>query len=540
MSLPSIRPITSRLAAARELPLRAAVLVGLVLIAYNYSLLTLARSLTLQSPLAYLALVPIIALGLAVARIRIEPKGLPIHDRQLDWIVGLGLLGLTAAILIILPNSTSAGFWLQRVDLLTLPLFVAGLIALLFGVRRLWSLKGPIGFLLLAWPVPYTLFLASAAGQFTEITARIVGLLTNVVPVARPGRSDDTLFFVSSGINQFSVSIGSACAGMNGFIGFLLMGTALLFVVRGTVLRRVAWLVIGLALVFALNVLRIMAILVVGATLGQEAAFDVLHPFAGMVIFTIGVLIMVALVPRFGLRFVGAADLPAQREATSANPVRRIRPALFVAVGVSVLLAVSNAAYARFEAISSGLADARLHSFDARKVHIPGWESRFVASLGQATQYFGASATWDRVMWLPEEGASLSSNRTVYVDVLTTDDSGALAEYGLEACYRFHGYEIASVTTVDIGAGVQAQIIDYHNTTVGSDWSALWWEWPITQDGKTRYERIVAQMGSGPTGEYAGVAAADIGTQVPRFVTTDRFLATLGRAMVRSQLREAA
>jgi exosortase/archaeosortase family protein len=540
VSLPSLRPIGSRATAVRELPLRAAAVVGLVLLAYNYSLMTLARGLTLQTPLAYLALVPVMALGLAAVRLRIEPEGLPIHDRQLDWIVGLSLLGVAAAILILLPDPASSVFWLQRIDLLTLPIFVAGLIALLFGVRRVWSLKGPIAFLLLAWPVPYTLFLSSASDQFTELTARLVGEVARIAPVAHPTPTDDTLFIVGSGTHAFSVNIGSACAGVNSLVGFLLVGTALLFVVRGPVVRRAAWLAVGLGLIFALNVVRIIGILAVGASFGQAAALDVLHPVAGLLVFNLGVFAMVALVPRFGLRFVGSSDRPGPTDQAGPSPVGRARPAMLVALGVAITLAATNAAYSRYEAISSGLADARLGSFDVRAVRLPGWDSRFIAAFPQATQYFGSSATWDRLSFWSGAGASLTSTRSLYIDVITTGDSGTLAAYGLQACYRFHGYQIASVTGADIGAGVQAQVIDYVNTKAVADWSALWWEWPYQVNGTTRYERVVVLMSEGPKTEFTGVAASDIATQAPRFTETDRFLVTLGRAIVRSQLKTAS
>jgi exosortase/archaeosortase family protein len=528
------------MATARELPLRAVAVVGLVLLAYNYSLISLARGLTLQTPLAYLALVPLMALGLAIARLRIEPKDLPIHDRQLDWIVGLGFLGIATAVLILLPDPTSSTFWLQRIDLLTLPLFVAGLIALLFGVRRAWSLRWPIAFLLLAWPVPYTLFLADIAGQFTEFTAHLVAAFTTIVPIAHPAPADDTLFFVGSGAQAFSVSIGTACAGVNSFIGFLLIGTALLFVVRGPVVRRAVWLAVGLGLIFGLNVLRIIAILGVGASVGQAAALDVLHPVAGLLVFNIGVFAMIALVPRFGLRFIGPADRSGPSDLDAASPVRRMRPALLVALSLAAVLAVTNAAYARYDAISSGLGDARLGSFDVRSMHLQGWDSRFIAAFPQATQYFGSSATWDRMSYWSTGGAALSSTRSIYVDVLTTDDPGTFVAYGLEACYRFHGYQVASVNTADVGAGVQAHEIDYTNTKVGADWSALSWEWPYTVSGKTRYERVVILMSEGPKSQFTGITANDVAAQVPRFAESDRFLVTLGRTIVRSQLGTAS
>jgi exosortase/archaeosortase family protein len=536
----SLRPFSTRFAAARGLPLRAAAIIGLVLIAYNYSLITLARGLGLQTPLAYLALVPVIAVGLAAARLRIEPRQIPIHDRQVDWIVGLGLLGLASAVLILVPDPTTSTFWLQRLDLLTLPVFVAGLIALLFGVRRAWSLKGPLAFLLLAWPVPYNLFLASGTGWFTDLTAGLIAAVTRIVPIARVSPADDTLYFIGSGAQGFSVSISSACAGMNSVVGFLLIGTAMLFVVRGPAIRRALWLTIGLAIIFALNVVRILGILVVGAAFGQGAAIDVLHPVAGLLIFNFGVLAMVLLVPRFGLRFIGPSDGPGPGEPDAPSPVQRVRPALAVGLVIALALGLTNAAFARYDAISSGLADARLQSFDVRTMTLPDWKSRFISVFPQAKQYFGGSATWDRASFWSAPGAELSSSRSVYLDVITTDDPGSFAAYGLQACYRFHGYTIASVSTMDIGAGVHAQLIDYVNTKVKADWSALWWEWPYTENGQTRYERVVILLGEGPKTQFSGLQAEDITSQVPRFAESDRFLVSLGRTIVRTQLEVAS
>jgi exosortase len=433
VTLPSFRPIGPRVAAVRGLPLRAAALVGLVLLAYNYSLITLARGLTLQTPLAYLALVPLMALILGITRLRLEGPGLSIHDRQVDWIVGTTLLVIAGTVLVLVPGATSSTFWLQRIDLLTLPIFVAGMVTLLFGIRRTWSLKAPIAFLLLAWPVPYTAFLGGAIGAFTELTARLVAALTRVVPIARASASDDTLFVVGSGAHAFSVSIGSACAGVNGLVGFLLVGTALLYVVRGPVLRRLIWLGAGLALVFALNALRIAAILAVGAGFGQAAALEVLHPVAGLVVFNIGVLAMIALVPRFGLHFLAWPRAKADPDA-NPNPVRRVRPALAFAIGVAAVLAVTNAAFVRYDALSSGLADARLKGFDVYSMRLSGWSSRYIAAFPHAKQYFGSSGTWDRALYKSGEIAPLTSKRPIYVDVLTTDDPATFAAYTVENC----------------------------------------------------------------------------------------------------------
>jgi hypothetical protein len=209
-------------------------------------------------------------------------------------------------------------------------------------------------------------------------------------------------------------------------------------------------------------------------------------------------------------------------------------------VAIAVVFGVTNAAFSRYEAISSGLTDARLAKLEVDVAHVPGWTASPVGDLRQARQYFGDAASWERAAYRPTADATITADRAVYVDVLTTDDSGTFAAYGLEACYAFHGYVISSVAQVDIGAGVDAEVIDYTNTRNGIAWSALWWEWPYaTEDGSTHYQRIVVFMADGPQSTYDGLADLEIDTQDAKFVDTDRFLATLGQAIVASQLSPA-
>src|SRR3981081_4523845 len=84
---------------------------------------------------------------------RSEPD---IHDRQLDYIVGIPLVVGAVAIAYALPARLSTMFWVWRIDLLSLPLFAAGTVALVFGVRALWRMRAAIALLLLGWPLPLT------------------------------------------------------------------------------------------------------------------------------------------------------------------------------------------------------------------------------------------------------------------------------------------------------------------------------------------------------------------------------------------------
>jgi exosortase len=517
------------------LPVRGLAVLAVVAIAYNYSLSTLLRGLSLQTPLAYLALVPVIAVLLAWVRLAREPVGRPIHDRQLDYIVGIGFILLAVGVSVLVSLTLTTRFWLYRIDLLSLPLFASGIVALLYGVRRLWTLKFPLAFLFLAWPLPYAPLVGDGMALFTQATATALYALAHVLPVAIGTGGEDAVFFVRHGASTFPLSIGAACAGVNSLVGFLLVGGAISYVVRGSLGRRVLWLLAGLAVVWILNVLRIELIFIVGWAFGKQIALDVLHPVAGLVIFNIGVFAMLAAVPRFGLGFVSLQA----RESSSVqqpSPVRRIRASLAVALAIALGLGVLNASFSRFEQIASPLGQALLTPFDIRTAQLADWESGFVASNEAGKQFFGENSTWDRIQYASLPTARLRASLPVYIDVITTDDPGAFAEYGLEACYTFHNYRIESTTTADIGAGVQGQVLDYHDPRLKADWSAIWWEWPYQENGATRFERIIIFLASGPRGEYAGGATDIPAARAPRFTDTDRFLVAMARDLVSSQL----
>ena len=105
-----------------------------VVAAYNFSLQTLVQEMGQQTPLAYLGLVPLIALLLAVVLALRRASGPDIHDRYLDYIIGVPLVTLAMGLVIVAPQGLPSVYWLHRLDLLSLPLFVAGAISL--SVRR--------------------------------------------------------------------------------------------------------------------------------------------------------------------------------------------------------------------------------------------------------------------------------------------------------------------------------------------------------------------------------------------------------------------
>ncbi len=523
-AVPIPTPVAGLLARLREHPQRLtraklAVVLGAVVLAYHYSLLTLVRSLQLETPLAYLGLVPFMALGLAALRAKPADGEPDIHDRQIDYIVGVPLLGAAIAVITIMPARMSTLFWVWRIDLLSLPLFVAGACAIVFGVRTMWRVRLGIGFLLLAWPLPYTLFLTRWLDGFTGLTiSALKKALVHVhVAVPTPG-SDGSLFAITHGSERFVVSVASACSGVNGMVGFLLVGVAFTALVKGGRLPKVLWLLSGLLLIWALNVARLLLLFWVGQTWGERVAIDGLHPVIGLILFCIGIVVMLWTMPLFRLSLapaakavdpaaVGVHDVEVAHGVEAAHPTaqpspsrtggERFRLALGLVTAVAVFMGVANAGMRDYELVAGDLGAARLQSFADAPAVVPGFQVTPTASYPWAQRFFGKTSTWQRYTYSPASVTNFTVGASpVIADVITTDQLSRFSAYGIEACYAFHGYEIRDTSSYDLGGGVTGNTITYYNPKQKLEWNAAYWIWPVKKGGKTVYERVVMLMPS--------------------------------------------
>jgi len=504
---------------------RTALAIGLIVVAFHYSLVTLLRTLSTETPLAYLGLVPVIALLLAASTIRPEEGEPAIHDRQLDYLVGLPMLVIALGFDIIMPIRLSTLFWLDRLDLVAFPLFVAGTISLLFGVRTLWRLRVAVLFLVLAWPLPYSTLLVNWLTAFTSSTLAGLNFLLRFVRVAdaQPSQGLGT-YLVHNGKSGFQVSVASACSGVNGVVGYVLVAVAFLTIVVGTWWRKAAWLGLGLVGVWTSNVVRIFLILIVGAHWGETLAIDVLHPIAGLVMFNMVVLAMVLVMGRFGLEMLySASTKPVSLGHQLSQAAPKIRLAACLVAGLACVGYFANSTLRSFDLVVTSLGAPRLTSFSDNPTSPTGWDVTKTDTYTWAKPFFGEDSTWYRYefTWNGDPKADLRSNQAVISDVINTSDLSSFNTYGIEACYRFHGYKLHSIATVDLGAGVTGNVLTYYNTALRSDWTTLYFHWPVkTASGKTRYERVTLMLVnttdatfSGPSLGSSVVRALGLGVQ---------------------------
>jgi hypothetical protein len=199
---------------------------------------------------------------------------------------------------------------------------------------------------------------------------------------------------------------------------------------------------------------------------------------------------------------------------------------------IALLLGGINASYARYEPLVNGLGNAKVAALDGGRQAVEGWDTRFVAAFSGGQPYFGETSTWTRYQYLSRPTAELQASVPLSLDVISVDDPNALAAYGLEQCYRFHGYLIESKRPVVLAEGLVGEVISYHNPKQGADWSAVWWEWPTQNGTRTSYQRVVLFVVNGAQADLVGVEPTADG----RLVELETFLVSLAGDIAASHL----
>jgi exosortase/archaeosortase family protein len=466
---------------------RAAIVLAAAALAYRYSLGTLIGTVGTDTPLAYLGLAPLIAFGVALLLGRPVRPSADIQDRHIDYLVGLPLLGTAILMTVVLPARMSLLFWYYRIDLLSLPLFVAGAVALLLGASTLWRIRYAIGFLFLAWPAPYNYALDHGMTNFSNLTLVSLRFLVRLMPVAAPqAGSDGSVFVVHHGTGVFTLSVASACTGVDSFVGFLLVGLAVMTVVDGSRAGRLLWIVTGMVLSYGLNLVRLMLIFWVGSGYGRTVAIDGLHPVLGLVLFCGGVAVMVTGLRRFGLEVRSAPVAPA-----ATRPAWRLagglRGAAIAMAVVTVVVAIADGGFGRYSPVASNLGAPRLVSFADDPIVPAGWTVNPVDHYPWASQFYGSGAVWTRYQF----GPSTTAGPSVLADVVDTGDLQSFSTYDVIACYDYHHYGLSAEQRVGLGNGVEGTVLTFTVPALQGRWNALYWIWPVKSGSSVRYERIV-------------------------------------------------
>jgi exosortase/archaeosortase family protein len=480
-----------RALAMRHRPAWPAVgLVAAAIVAYWFTLSSLADYLRLDTPLAYLLMLPLFSL-LIVAATVVRYRGAPApREPHIDLLVGVPLLIVALLLVTVLPAAWSTYYWSERPDVISLALFLSGGIAIAYGVTWLWRMRSALLFIVLMWPALYLHLTAGLMRSFTDVTNAALTTVAQHLPLDVSSAPGNILTLPTNAGKPISVTLSTACSGVNGVLGMALIGSALAIVFNGRRLRKLLWLVMGMVLVFALNIVRIVSILMLARNGHPDLALGSYHAVIGLVLFTLALGLMLLVAPLFGLRWSLSA---APRPGPTATPPARARslgrlraPAAAGIMLTAVLALLAERDLGSYATFIDGTGAPTVRAFDLGNQVPNGWKVSYFTTYGWAQQYFGSNSKFDR--YVLDYGDS--SHREAWMDVVRTDDRGSLEAYNLQSCFLFHNYLLHSTRRIDVGHGVTALLLNYSDPDTKAEWATVSWAWPVVHDRQTSYERI--------------------------------------------------
>jgi exosortase len=203
-----------------------------------------------------------------------------------------GLLLCTIAVLLYWYGSST--FTPIEYNVFTLPLFVSGLILILFNPQTLRQAAFPVLFLFLLVPPPTEFFNtigSTLSVASTEVPNAIINFLG--VPSTISGEfGTPTVTITRADATPVSFNVSIACSGIYSLLGFVVFAAFTAFIIRDKPWKKAIVFLIGLPLVYALNIVRITTILLIGYQWGEQLALDVFHLLGGWILILIGTFIL--------------------------------------------------------------------------------------------------------------------------------------------------------------------------------------------------------------------------------------------------------
>ncbi len=209
--------------------------------------------------------------------------------------IGLALMAVYLLILSYARGAMSFLFISYRIDALLFPIILSSLITLIFGIRGLRRMKFLVIYSVFASPL-LLLPTFQLSPPFTAFNAYVVfdTLKAIGIPVLK---SNLTIIAPSSA----QISIAQTCADIGAFIALVMFLLPIAYFYSGRMINKLKWIISGVALMLALNVLRMFGVAVVWAYYGIGAAIGTIHLFIGEVLFDIAIIAMILVSGRYGL-----------------------------------------------------------------------------------------------------------------------------------------------------------------------------------------------------------------------------------------------
>ncbi|GMU40897.1 MAG: hypothetical protein AMXMBFR23_17630 [Chloroflexota bacterium] len=481
------------------------------------------------------------------------------RDIIVDLFFAVPLLLGAFFIIFVVPARLSWYFWLNRVDLLALPMWLMATAFILLGYQQMLRTWPAWILVFFVWPYPAVWAQQLLGGPMTEITAAVGRLAVEFLHLPYLIDPDNAAAFTTTELPEdenFTLVIGQLCSGTAATLGFLQLGGAMMLMTRGSGWWRLGWVLLGFAIAFFFNQIRVIVLLILATSHSRELAVNQVHPVLGLVLFLVTVAIMLALVRPFGLRFDPAwrGRRVVWEPVDGGGRTLRLLWVLVAAAALGLGWGVAEAQRLGFIGIGDGAPVIAVESTDTIMPQVEGWDLAHITEMSW-TDLFGRTSRGD--VWEYAAPNWQEGDPWVGVQTVIAENKATLDRYSIEQCIDFHNRDLEGRRTIDLGHGVTGVIL--HDTYQGVPGTYLYWVIPVQlPDGELRHARVAligdvegfTRVVETPVGEAVSPGTGDFGraledalSAVPRAQpgdvrgTLDEGIVQLGIAIVDTMVR---
>jgi len=181
--------------------------------------------------------------------------------------------------------------------MVSLPLFTAGLVLIVFNTKTLKILAFPIAFLLFLTPPPLEIMYAAGTTLSTISSEAAYNFLKAIgLPVSLAYQyGTPVIILQKTGGSPLTFAVDIACAGIYSLLGFTIFAVFVAYIARGAAWKKLIMFLIGIPLIYSLNITRIIITVLMGNQYGMQVAMQTFHLLGGWALIFIGTLILLTI-----------------------------------------------------------------------------------------------------------------------------------------------------------------------------------------------------------------------------------------------------
>ena len=268
-----------------------------VLIVYWQDFSILVNEALQNEALSHIILIPFLASYLIYRKRELVKASLTLEKFQgraqvvfLSDVVGLALC-LSAFLLYWYGSYT---FYPLEYHIVSLLVFIIGVILILTNVKTLMILIFPILFLLFLIPPPsnITFYAGALLGNFNAQASYTLLRLIGVPVTLSSKYGPSTIVINNPSERPLEFAVDLPCSGIYSLVAFTMFATFLAYVVRGSITKKAALFPLGFLILPVLNVFRISLIVFVAYRFGEGISMTIFHIFSGWLFIFFGILLL--------------------------------------------------------------------------------------------------------------------------------------------------------------------------------------------------------------------------------------------------------